>query len=331
VSLKKAKVTMVLSLDMAKALKKPNFMLTFHKRQGFESRFIDSPFGRFHFLDSNPAAAGVPLILVHGIGSNSFSWLLQAALFKNYVRLIIPDLYDFNEMSVSKSKNVTLSEHVDSLLFLMDSLQISQAHFCGLSLGGWISARLGQVYPNRVGKLVLLNPAGVNRNTEQIKTIFETIDLKTMEATMPLLMSQYPKFNLGLLSGFAEFVVKQGTKKTLFQILSGPEVKRFLRSVVKGDFLDEFPLKLKAPTLLLWGKNDGLLPYSSPQVISDISESTQAFYVEGCGHILCVESPVTLAKEINRFLGLNPKLDSDPLLQFYKRMYPEHVLLPISA
>jgi len=105
-------------------------------------------------------ASGKPVIAVHGITANAYSFGLLAEQLAGTVDLIAPDLRG-RAASGKVGGPYGLATHADDLVALMDHLGIGQAAIVGHSMGGFVAALTAVRHPQRV-KSVLLVDGGVS-------------------------------------------------------------------------------------------------------------------------------------------------------------------------
>ncbi|OCA91789.1 alpha/beta fold hydrolase [Pseudobacillus wudalianchiensis] len=124
----------------------------------FESNFIETEYGRTHFVTAGPET-GKPLILLHGFGFGAPMWYPNVKLLSKDHRVYALDVIgEFNKSVIYKS----IREKDDYALWLcefLDCLEISKATFIGHSNGGWHTLNFALYAPERVEKIVLLAPA----------------------------------------------------------------------------------------------------------------------------------------------------------------------------
>src|SRR5262249_29456336 len=84
---------------------------------------------------------GRPVILLHGLGSSSFSWLLTLLASGRDLRLIAPDQIGHGR-SDKPNIEYKISEFVEYLEAFIKKLDLKQVDLVGNSLGGWIAGRL---------------------------------------------------------------------------------------------------------------------------------------------------------------------------------------------
>lgn len=127
-----------------------------------ESLTITTRYGPTHLLTAGSPSAPA-LLLFHGQGDTALLWKPVFASLAQRYRLYAPDIIG----QPGKSAPVRLlykgSRYDEWLQDLYDGLHIVQADVMGLSLGGYLALRLGMVAPERVGRMILIAPAGMAR------------------------------------------------------------------------------------------------------------------------------------------------------------------------
>ncbi len=97
---------------------------------------------------------GTPLVLIHGVGVCHKLWQPQIEPFSKHFRLITYDVRGHGESSGSDEK-YSIKLFASDLKVLLDTLGITKAHLCGLSMGGLIAQQFVIDYPTMVNKLIL--------------------------------------------------------------------------------------------------------------------------------------------------------------------------------
>ena len=307
-----------------------NLGISCFRNLAFESLFVKTSFGNLHYYDSNPDSKDPPIVLIHGIGSSGQSWLLQAAVLKSKIRVLIPDLFQFSGFSRCTLGTLSIGDHARSLMEWFDVLALNKVALCGLSLGGWVSLTIVAARPRLVSKLILLNPGGLSIDSTRIRQTFENISWKTMADIFPGLVSQFPVLPLPGNNFFQKKFSALLVRRFLFQIFFSEGVKNFIETIKMEEFMDNKLVSLTTETLLLWGQKDTLLSSEMPYFFVSKMQNIQGFLVKDCAHILCIESPVTLATCIANFLDLE-NLDSDVFFKILEKFYPRHELIPIAV
>ena len=167
-------------------------------------------------------------------------------------------------------------------------------------MGGWVSGLMAIKYPNRVEKIVLADAAGIipaNVNTDDIyqlnnstrdeiranmKRIFATPALQNNEALVDRFLTQRVLSN------------------------DGYTINNLIESIRrKEDYLNDRLGEIKKPTLIIWGKQDGLIPVSDAALFNKGIAGSQLIIFENCGHAPQVEKAADFNREVLKFLGGN--------------------------
>ena len=114
---------------------------------------------------------GFPLVLVHGFLVSSKIWELQIDFFKDYFRVITPDLPGFGKSNKAKSHN-NIQSFANLLLDCLDEKKIDQFYLLGHSMGGMIVQEMAKKRGDKILKLVCYStgPRG------EMPGRFETVD-----------------------------------------------------------------------------------------------------------------------------------------------------------
>jgi len=120
------------------------------------------PFTKFDHVQicyewDGPANAPV-LVFCNSLGTNLRMWDPQIADFSKHFRVLRYDARGFGSSTVTPGP-YSIAQLSWDLVHLLDALQISCAHFCGLSMGGMIGMFLGSHAPKRFHSMVLCNTA----------------------------------------------------------------------------------------------------------------------------------------------------------------------------
>ena len=241
------------------------------------------------------------VILLHGLGGSAENWHFNAAvsnimpLAANY-HVIAPDQIGFGKSDKPLLK-YRVGTYADFLDKFMAELKIEKAHLVGNSLGGWIAGLMAIKYPNRVEKIVLADAAGIvpanvdtvdiyqlnNSNRDDIRA-----NLKRIFAN-PLFQN-----NEALVDQFLTARIAAGDGYTINSLIES--IRR------KEDFLNGRLGEIKKPTLIIWGRQDGLLPVSDATRFNKGIAGSQLIVFENCGHVPQFEKAADFNREVLKFL-----------------------------
>lgn len=107
---------------------------------------------RLYFQTSG---AGLPLLLLHGLGSSSEDWEYQLPEFSRHFQVIAPDFRGFG--GSSRQGPYGVESFADDAWKLLDHLKVDRFHLLGYSMGGAVAMQMALDRPDRIGGLVLSN------------------------------------------------------------------------------------------------------------------------------------------------------------------------------
>jgi len=251
---------------------------------------------KIRYLEAGDASKP-KVILLHGLGAQAESWALTVpALAQNY-HVIAPDQVGFGKSDKPLLK-YRVGTFVDFLDKFMSELKIEKAHLVGNSMGGWVATLFAVKYPNKVGKIVLADSAGIVPVKVDINQIYQLNNSTRDEirANLKLIFANpMLQNNEALVDQFFTQRVIANDGYTINSIIES--IKR------KEDFLNNELGKVKKPTLIIWGKQDGLLPVSDATVFNKGIKDSELVIFDNCGHVPQFEKAQDFNKTVLEFLN----------------------------
>ncbi len=237
---------------------------------------------------------GDPLLYIHGAGGLLGVDPFLEELGKDF-KVIAPHLPGYGESTGGE----LIDDVIDAALFyheLMDELGIDQAHIVGHSMGGMLAAEVAALDVSRARKLVLVGSAGFWLDENPIPDFF-ALDLSELGSYL----FHDPK------SAFAQMFL--AVPEDMDQ-LADMYVERVKRLAVASKFLWPIPdrglkkraYRIAAPTLVLWGASDRLIPpVYAGEFTKHIKHATVQM-IENAGHMLPYEQHDAFCKAVSGFL-----------------------------
>ena len=249
----------------------------------------------------NYVEAGDPskptVILLHGLGGNSANWAFNVpALAANYHVLAV------DQIGFGKSDRPLLKyrvgTYVDFLDKFMAELKIDKASLVGNSLGGWVAALTAIKYPNRVEKIVLADAAGIKPNAVDLAQVY-ALNYSTRDEVRQLVKLVF--YNQAIFGSDA-FIEQSMTLRVAAN--DGYTINSIIDSIRRDeDFLNGRLGEIKKPTLIVWGKQDGLLKVSDGEQFKQEIAGSELLVFDQCGHVPMVEKAVDFNKAVLAFLA----------------------------
>ncbi len=238
-------------------------------------------------LNYELSGSGPVVVFINGLTMDLNGWLLQVAPFARRYTLL---RYDCRGQGASDKPDGPYSQemHAEDLARLMDVLGIGKAHVIGLSNGGMIAQHFALLYPGKLGALVLTD------TSSHVKPLLRlTIEswIKSAEAggsalrydvALPYLFSEsFTEKNLERLLTMRETNIVNNPVRTLVS-LSRASAAHNLGDKVSG---------IKAPTLIIHGEEDILIPMKYARDLREKIEGSTLVILKDCGHAAPIEKP----------------------------------------
>src|SRR5262249_31217064 len=181
-------------------------------------------------------------------------------------------------------------------------LGVQKATLVGNSLGGWTAASFAIAHPEKVEKIVLVDAAGYTPKRwggpEMTKEALAGLNPSTTEDFKRLFSLIF--YNKSMLND--QFIEQALTNK--FKRGDGYTINSFIESIMRGeDYIDGKVKMIKAPTLALWGKDDGLTPLAMGKAFAEDIPGAQLVVIDQCGHVPQVEKAAEFNAALLKFLG----------------------------
>jgi pimeloyl-ACP methyl ester carboxylesterase len=238
-----------------------------------------------------------PLLLVAGIPAIANDWSLLAERLAESRRVVTYDNRGSGQSSVTEGPYTTQQLAADAVR-LLEVLGIARADVFGMSLGGMIAQEIALGWPDRVRRLVLGGThAGVRhaapapRETGRAFTM-ETDDWgERMRALAPLAFAR--EVDDGMLERFTEKKSKEAQDQEGYAAQ--------IEAVLSHDTYDRLP-EIEAPTLILTGDDDRIIPAPSSDVLHLRIPRSRLEVIEGAGHLFFLEKPEETIELVQGFL-----------------------------
>ena len=219
-------------------------------------------------------------------------------------RVIAPDLPGFGR-SEMPSGRISIQGFARVIDALCDRLDITEPVVVGNSMGGFIGAELALAFPTRVRKLVLISAAGISAENMWREPVMAVGRLMAIGAARTGVKS-LPVVNRPRLRRAAlQLVVRYPEKLSVplaTELVTGAGTPGFvggLDAVLGYSFRERLP-EIEVPTLIVWGRNDVLIPVEDAYEFQRlIGANARVEVFEDTGHLAMLERP----SRFNALLG----------------------------
>lgn len=253
--------------------------------------------------------AGDPILCLHGLGGNIFTWRHFIKPFSETNQLTLVDFRGFGSSPKPDDTHYSIQQHADDIygMILRDNLQ--RLTLIGNSFGGgvalMVAIRLCEQDPGRLLKLVLIDSGGYEE--------FLPAYLKLARSFLGGLMIHLPpgkaaaRFVLRASYFDPKKISKEQVNAYAVPLASPGGRHAFLQTAkqcIPANINEIIPhLKnITVPTLILWGRQDKIIPLTVGELLHRAIPNSTLEVLDHCGHIPQEEKPEETIASISKFL-----------------------------
>lgn len=279
------------------------------KYGGADAQFAAGPAGqRIHYRDQGNREGPV-IVLLHGSNSSLHTWEPLVQRLGGRYRIVTLDLPGHGLTGGTPDKDYGADGMIAAVDVVAAKLDLDQFALGGNSMGGWVAWRYALARPEHVQALLLLDAGGMPPRKGD----------KPPPSNIGFRILKYP---------FGRWLAGQITPRALIEsslrgsvekqdIVDDAMVDRYwellrfpgnreatsLRATLsrEPDMADRIGA-IKAPTLILFGKQDRLINPSAAQSFHERIAGSEVVLLDGVGHLPMEEAPDATAAAISDFL-----------------------------
>ncbi|HXW50942.1 MAG TPA: alpha/beta fold hydrolase, partial [Candidatus Acidoferrales bacterium] len=249
-----------------------------------------------------------PLVLLHGFGHSSTAWLRAMPLLSRRFRTIALDLPDYRR-DAPWVKAYDPASFAAIVTRCIDLLGLGPVYLAGNSFGGLLSMLAALARPELVRGLVLADPVGFT--IPPVPPLGDAL-LGLMGFWLALPHRPAALIRGGYAASFYDQSrIDEATVEEIIAYASTPAGIRMRSRTLHEIFhfsrrLDGFHARLaslRVPTLVVWGKNDPVLPVKDAEIARRVLPAPRLELLEHCGHLPHVELPAVFSSLVLDFLN----------------------------
>jgi pimeloyl-ACP methyl ester carboxylesterase len=251
---------------------------------------------------------GPALLWIHGLGGIWQNWLLNIPAFMDTHRCVAVDLPGFGQ-SEMPAGGISIRGFAQTVDRVCDALDVENPVVIGNSMGGFTGAELAVSFPTRIAKLVLVAAAGLS--TEYLAR--EPL-LAGARAFMALTartglrgnaVVKRPRLRRWALQAVVRYPERLSVPLTT-ELVAGANAEGFIpafEALMGYSFRDRLE-KIEVPTLIVWGRNDILVPVDDAEMYEHlIGDNAHSVIFEDTGHLPMLERPTRFNELLASFLA----------------------------
>lgn len=273
------------------------------------SRFIEVNGMQVHIRDEGPHDDPAPIVLIHGTSASLHTWEGWARALRDRRRVIRFDLPGFALTGPHPQDDYSTDASVAFVRSVMDQLKVQRFVVGGNSLGGQIAWSTAAALPDRVAALILVDAGGYPpesittpqsvplgfriARTPGLRVLTEyTLPRGVVESSVRNVYGDPSKVSPELVDQYVAMTLRAGNRRALG------------RRMDQGYAANTAALRgIQAPTLILWGGKDRLLPPELAQRFARDIKGSKLVVFDDLGHVPQEEDPVRTVAEVRRFLA----------------------------
>ncbi|MBI5226085.1 alpha/beta hydrolase [Candidatus Micrarchaeota archaeon] len=247
------------------------------------------------YLESDTANAGTTVILIHGAGEGAVTWYPVWSRFSKERQVLAPDVIGYGE-SDKPHAAYDGSYFSDWLLAFLDARGLRQVDLVGSSQGGAIALQFASRHPERVRKLVLVDPAGFGKVPPGILA-----EMAVLNTAPNLFLAQHSlSYLVANASSVSHAWVAYGLE--VLRMPGGKNVFWDGRGNITEPMSSAELERIRMPTLILWGQNDSFFPVSQAYMVQRTLPNATVQILANAGHLPFFDNPKSFSDAVLPFL-----------------------------
>jgi len=251
-----------------------------------KGKFVIVDGKKVHYVE---AGNGPPIILIHGFLYHSVMWKKNIDALAEKFKVYAIDLWGWGYSERLKEKEYSFERYGKQIVGFMDALNIKKATLAGQSMGGGISVYVAAHYPERVDRLILVDPAVIPYPMTTIGKIYQFPFIGEFMNAIP--GDALMKNNIKTIWFYDKNKVTEEYCKEVLQPLcikgSYAGTMFILRNVLKEPYVEKeanLLAKMSIPILIIHGREDKAIPLDRSKKLNDLWKGSKLVIFDKAGH-----------------------------------------------
>jgi pimeloyl-ACP methyl ester carboxylesterase len=282
--------------------------------------------GPIHYADYG--GSGRPMVLVHGLGGSHLNWMAVGGALARSHRVLAPDLIGFG-YTPPAGRRATIHQNLGALERFLVQVVREPAILVGNSMGGMLSAYVAARRPEWVESLVLVDPACPNPRFAGVSAVVVAFfgallapglgaryvrrralrmgPEVAVDQTLAVVCADPRRIDPAVRQAHIDLTRYRMREMPWSELALVEAAKSLLSAMVRPRRYFETLGRVKAPTLLVQGAEDRLVPLASVQQIAERRPDWEVRVLPGVGHVPMMEAPEQFLGVLEGWLeGLEP-------------------------
>lgn len=260
------------------------------------------------------SGSGPALLLLHGLGCDSSTWVDVIPALSKHFTVIAPDLLGHGE-SDKPNADYSLGGYANGMRDLLTVLGIDKVTVVGHSFGGGVAMQFAYQFPDRTERVILVSTGGLG------KEVTPLIRFLTVPGSGAVLAAATFKPWRPIVAGALRTLAKSPLSATrdldevarIYESLGDPAQRTAVQRVTshvlnwRGQFVtmtDRSYLARLMPVLVVWGRDDMVIP-SAHADMAPTHEMSDVHVFEDSGHFPHKDHPKEFVRIVTKFIADN--------------------------
>lgn len=240
-----------------------------------------------------------PLLLIHGFASSIYTFHSIIPLLTDYFSVVAIDLPGFGRSEKSSSFVYSFQNYAKVVAGCIDYFKLQDVIIVGHSMGGQIALYTTKIIPEQVKKLVLISSSGYLKKANKALIyctylpffryfVKKRVNRKEVREHLQNVFYNHKLITDNYIEEYGKPLKERGFYTALIRLLRYRE----------GDLSSDDLKDIHTPILLLWGKEDQVVPVDvGHKLVNDLPNAQLVTY-EKTGHLITAERPDEVIKQI---------------------------------
>jgi len=240
--------------------------------------------------------SGVPMLLLHAVADSWHTFEPLLACMPDCIHAFAPTQRGHGDASRPKA-SYRISDFKADLVAFMDAIHLEAAVIVGGSSGGFVARRLAIDHPDRTLGLMLLGSPASLHDKPSVQELWESTISKMNDPIDPDFVRELAASIIArpIPQEFFETIVRENMKVPAFVW------RATFEGIMKDDSFGEL-YKIKAPTLIIWGNQDKIIPRSDQEALATAIPGSRLVVYPDAGHAFYWEEPDRVASDLVAFI-----------------------------
>ncbi len=249
--------------------------------------------GQDRVISYREAGKGPPVVILHGLGGRSESWVPQYEGLSRSNRIIGWDAPGYNLSSEMLEDEPQIPDYMEVLKRFTDALGLKKFHLVGHSVGTCIAAAFHQSYPEKLLSLTLAEAViGSGKELKEKQELLIAARFKEFDEMSPREVAQRKTPNSLSPNAGSEII------QAAIDFAANVKVEGHLRlfvSLVRVNIFD-FVTPLSCPAMIIAGSEDKSAPAEFVRQIANAYPGIEYHLIKGIGHQIAFEKPAVFVE-----------------------------------